>query len=98
MGYIPKHLLSDDIIFHYTTANTAIQHILFENRLRLSPRSNSADPIEHLNFRGATLFWGEHDEILSKLGGEILDSGKKKWVIASKFAFVKTSKIITRLI
>ncbi|MDH4474531.1 MAG: DUF2971 domain-containing protein [Fluviicola sp.] len=45
---IPEVFKSQDTIYHYCSTNTAIEHILFEKQLRLSPRKSSFDPIENL--------------------------------------------------
>lgn len=47
---MPNDFQNRDIIYHYTSAETAIQHILFSDSLRLSPRSKSNDPIEKKGF------------------------------------------------
>lgn len=47
---MPKGFQDKDIIYHYTSAETAIQHILFSDSLRLSPRLRSNDPIEKKGF------------------------------------------------
>jgi hypothetical protein len=41
-----KKLYSDDIIYHYTKSSTAVDYILYNNKLRFSSRMNSIDPIE----------------------------------------------------
>ncbi|MBK6978483.1 MAG: hypothetical protein IPH28_16410 [Cytophagaceae bacterium] len=43
---IIQGLYSEDVIFHYTKASTAIDYILFKNQLRFTPSKNSSDPIE----------------------------------------------------
>lgn len=43
---IPDIFNSEDIIYHYCSTQTAIEHILYERKLRLSPRNKSSDPIE----------------------------------------------------
>jgi len=40
---------SDDILYHYTKTTTALEHILYNKKLRLSDRGNSRDPIENMN-------------------------------------------------
>lgn len=47
---MPKGFQDKDIIYHYTSVETAIQHILFTDSLRLSPRLRSNDPIEKKGF------------------------------------------------
>lgn len=42
-----KVLDSDDIVYHYTSTEAALQYILNNKQLRLSPRISSADPIEN---------------------------------------------------
>jgi hypothetical protein len=50
MGYtkIPETFLSEDIIYHYCHINTAVEYILHEKKLRLSPRRHTNDPLETL--------------------------------------------------
>ena len=43
---IPDIFKDKDLIYHYTTAEIAIQHILHKDELRLSPRIHSIDPFE----------------------------------------------------
>lgn len=45
---VPDLYKDDDTIYHYTTSETALSHILKSMKLRLSPRSNSSDPIENV--------------------------------------------------
>lgn len=45
---IPEVFKSNDTIYHYTKIDTAIQHILHEGKLRLSPRMKAYDPIENI--------------------------------------------------
>lgn len=49
-----KALYAEDIIYHYTKASTAIDHILFNNQLKFSHAKKSNDPIESAkaNLRG----------------------------------------------
>ncbi len=54
---ICKKLYSDDIIYHYTKASTAIDFILFKNELRFSDRSFSADPIESSKAKRGTVYY-----------------------------------------
>lgn len=44
---IPEMYKDDDIVYHYTTTETALNYILKDKKLRLSPRKNSIDPIEN---------------------------------------------------
>lgn len=44
---LPNLYKDDDTIYHYTTSETALSHILKSMKLRLSPRSYSSDPIEN---------------------------------------------------
>lgn len=50
MIVIPDFLRSEDIIYHYTKISTAVEHILYENRLKFSSVLNSIDPIERERF------------------------------------------------
>jgi hypothetical protein len=44
---IPIVYKDNDTIYHYTTSVTTLTHILMSKKLRLSPRSQSSDPIEN---------------------------------------------------
>jgi len=44
---LPDIFKSKDTIFHYCKLNTAIEHILYEKKLRLAPRIKAIDPIEN---------------------------------------------------
>lgn len=43
---LPDLFRSEDTLYHYTKMNTAIEHILWDGQLRLSPRKDSIDPME----------------------------------------------------
>lgn len=47
---IPDFLKSKDLLYHYTKSSTALEHILYENRLKFSTVLNSIDPIERERF------------------------------------------------
>lgn len=47
---IPIFLGDEDIIYHYTKVSTAVEHILYENRLKFSSVLNSIDQIERERF------------------------------------------------
>ncbi len=47
---IPEIFKDEDIIYHYTSIETAIKYILRNEELRLSPRLNSIDPFEKKSF------------------------------------------------
>lgn len=46
---IPEIFQSKDIVYHYCSASTAIEHILHKGELRLSNRRQAIDPIENLS-------------------------------------------------
>ena len=48
---IPENFNNKDTVFHYCKTKTAIEHILFNREIRLSPRNNSNDPIENISFK-----------------------------------------------
>lgn len=48
---IPERFKDKDTIYHYTKLSTAIEYILYNEELLLSPRINSFDPIENLKPR-----------------------------------------------
>ena len=43
-------LQRDDLLFHFTSSETAIKHILFEKQLKLNSLANMNDPWENKNF------------------------------------------------
>lgn len=47
MSKIPDIFCNNDTIFHYCKTSTAIENILFDKKLRLTPRKESNDPIEN---------------------------------------------------
>lgn len=47
---ILQNIYSDDVIFHYTKAASAIDYILYQKELRFSHRKKSNDPIENKIF------------------------------------------------
>lgn len=46
MEHIPDIFKNNNTIYHYTKSQTAIEYILFDKQIRLSPRNRSNDPIE----------------------------------------------------
>mgnify|MGYP000081728987 CR=1 FL=1 len=44
---IPEEFFDDDMIYHYTSMETAVNHILGERELKLSKRLNQIDPLEN---------------------------------------------------
>jgi hypothetical protein len=50
-----KNIYSDDIIYHYTKASTAIDFILHNNQLRFNKARASIDPIESIKAKRRTL-------------------------------------------
>jgi len=51
MNKINSLFNSDDIIYHYTKIQTAFEYILHTNKLKLSDRKTSNDPIENIRNR-----------------------------------------------
>jgi hypothetical protein len=45
---IPEVFKNNDTVYHYTTTETALNFILRDKKIRLSPRNSSIDPIENL--------------------------------------------------
>jgi hypothetical protein len=43
---IPEEFSKDDTIYHYCSMQTAVEYILANKKIRLSPRLNSIDPLE----------------------------------------------------
>ncbi|MCE4566588.1 DUF2971 domain-containing protein [Maribellus sp. CM-23] len=54
-----KRIYSEDILYHYTKASTAINFILFNGQLRFNASRNSNDPIESRKARRGTVYFGE---------------------------------------
>lgn len=54
-----KKLYKSDIVFHYTKASTAIDHIFYKNQLRFSKARNSIDPIESKKAHRGTIYFGD---------------------------------------
>jgi hypothetical protein len=51
-----------ELLFHYTRAATAFEHILPENKIRLSPYSRMRDPLEAQHWPEPSTFWVSPDE------------------------------------
>lgn len=47
---IKEKIEDKDCLFHYTSAEIAINHILFEKSLKFTPLKNMSDPFENKNF------------------------------------------------
>lgn len=63
-----KHIWSEDIIYHYTKASTAIDYILYDKLLKLTPRKNSVDPIEiYPNYGIVCNSWSSNNSDWDKL-------------------------------
>lgn len=85
---IPQLFSSDDILYHYCSSNTAINHILKDLQLRISPRKHSADPLENLNyFFSYSANAIELDEHLSDLAYSVERKAKKKVLNAKQLCF-----------
>jgi len=52
-----KSICKDDIIFHYTKATTAIDYILFTNKLKFGQGAKSNDPIESSPAKRSTVYY-----------------------------------------
>ena len=52
-----KRIYSDDIIYHYTKASTAIDFILYNNQLRFNTARKSIDPIESRKAARRTVYY-----------------------------------------
>lgn len=62
-----KKIYSEDTIYHYTKASTAIDFILFNGQLRFNASRNSNDPIESRKARRGTVYTGTRaDEVIAK--------------------------------
>jgi hypothetical protein len=62
-----KRLYSDDIIYHYTKASTAIDFILFNKKLKFGKQKNSNDPIESCNARRSIAWYNNGGECSNDL-------------------------------
>lgn len=51
-----KKLYTDDIVYHYTKASTAIDYILYYNQLKFNEGRKSNDPIESSNAKRTTVY------------------------------------------
>lgn len=78
MIQIPKIFKGEDIVYHYTKATTAVEHIFYKNRLKFSSISNSIDTIEGSKFNTGTVFFGEHNEDIYKRNHDNLDMMEKR--------------------
>ncbi|MDF3027477.1 MAG: hypothetical protein K0S23_1784 [Fluviicola sp.] len=87
---IPKVFTDQDTIYHYTSLNIAIEHILFEKQLRFSPRIHSNDPIEFLkSMTGKGGQYRDLEHMLEVEGRTADDSNKISLGLKEKFNQVK---------
>lgn len=62
-----KYIYNDDTIYHYTTASTAIDFILYNNQLKFNEARKSYDPIESRKAERRTVYYdSEVDKPRSK--------------------------------
>jgi len=59
--HIPESFNSSDTIFHYCKLQTALEYILFDLKLRLSPRKHSIDPLENTDPFYNIISFGQDD-------------------------------------
>lgn len=69
---------SANLVFHYTTVNTAIAHILFEKRLRMSPICRLDDPRERLDLSFLSIGKQEIDQRVFTIQKKINEVIKRK--------------------
>lgn len=86
-----------NVLFHYTKLNTALEHILFNSQLRLSGRRNAADPLESIvhGFSTSELFKvEEYEEIVSQLieKSKCLNEYNTRLKQAKQISFCKNAK------
>lgn len=60
-----KKIYNDDIIYHYTKASTAIDFILYNNKLKFNQALKSIDPIESRKADRGTIYYGIEAEKLT---------------------------------
>jgi hypothetical protein len=86
---IPKELLCKDLVFHFTTANTAIECILRNGSMRFSPMDEMNDPYEYKISSSGILCWssitdGVNREITRRLKKTVLKDSKLACFVGSK--------------
>lgn len=82
---------TQDIIYHYTKASTAIDYILYENTLKFSLRTSSRDPIEKigLDARVVSEYWGgkdEYEKVCNKNRNSALELAKEINELVKEYA------------
>lgn len=77
--------VDDQFLYHFTKASTAIDHILNEGNLRLSPYTEMRDPLENKNLSSAISFQGDLPDDGTSIGDarELVDALKRKMRILS---------------
>lgn len=60
-----KKIYQNDIIYHYTKASTAIDHIFYKNQLRFSKARKSIDPIESKKARRGTIYFEDTESLVN---------------------------------
>lgn len=86
MNKIPEIFKSSDTVFHYCKLNTAVESILYNKKLRLSPRRESSDPVERLKpiiLEGGWFNPGENPEEITENIRKPIEKVKK--LIHKKF-------------
>ena len=58
-----KSIYNEDTIFHYTKASTAIDYILYNQKLRFSKAIRSNDPIESKKAKRGTVYFDSEVDI-----------------------------------
>ena len=92
---IPSLFKDDDIIYHYTTSETALNYILKNQKLRLSPRKNAIDPIENKdNWYSYSDGGYERSSLeIQNNAYEVKDMFKKRFAKTKQVCFCKNNKI-----
>lgn len=79
LSQVPSEYWSDDVIFHYTKTETAIEKILPTKELKFGNRLESFDPLENEVFNGQSIVVDPSNlnQISSKLAGELFTEKKR---------------------
>lgn len=86
---IPEIFRQENIVYHYTKSQYVIEHILFKNQLRLSPRVNSIDPIENIEpiILECSVDYEDNPVLDKKTGDQSIEKVKKKLANTKQLCF-----------
>jgi hypothetical protein len=88
---IPSIFRNENIVYHYTKTQYVIEHILFHNQLRLSPRINSIDPVENTEplILELSVDYEDNPILDKKIGVQSIEEVKRKLALTKQLCFCR---------